>query len=187
MRMRMRMRMMMTMMMVVVVVMMRMMMMMMVVVVVVMMRRMMMMVVVVVMMMGVVVVVMMVITIMMLKDEECNIQARVAREPRNIHKPKTETATTLSNQTRRKVGGFNPFISVTSACSAVRRSFGRSPARWSLDWEPAVPSLFVVESPPSRRCHGNSNFFGSKLAKGKTHKFHLPVDFPISVDSSLTV
>ena len=183
--MRMRMRMMMTMMMMmVVVVMMRMMMM---VVVVVMMRRMMMMMMVVVVMMMGVVVVMMVITIMMLKDEECNIQARVAREPRNIHKPKTETATTLSNQTRRKVGGFNPFISVTSACSAVRRSFGRSPARWSLDWEPAVPSLFVVESPPSRRCHGNSNFFGSKLAKGKTHNFHLPVDFPLSVDSSLTV
>lgn len=69
------------------------------------------------------------------------------------------------------MGGFNPFILVTSACSAVRRSFGRSPARWSLDWEPAVPSLSVVESPPSRRCHGNSNFFGSKLAKGKTHNF----------------
>ena len=179
----MRMRMMMTMMMMmVVVVLMRMMMMM--VVVGVMMRMMMMMMMVkgVVMMMGLVVVVMMVITIMMLQDEQCNIQARVAREPRNIHKPKTETATTLSNQTR-KVGGFNPFISVT-ACSA-RRSFGRSPARWSLD-SLLCPHCCGI-TPNQRRCHGNSNFFGSKLAKGKTHNFHLPVDFPISVDSSLTV
>jgi len=140
--MRMRMRMMMMMMVVVVVVMMRMMMMMM------------MMVKGVVMMMGLAVVVMMVITIMMLKDEECNIQARVAREPRNIHRPKTETATTLYNQTR-KVGGFNPFISVT-ACSA-RRSFGRSPARWSLDWDQSCAlTVSCGITPNQRRCHGKS-------------------------------
>jgi len=134
-----------------------MMMMMMVVVVVVMMRMMMMMMMMVkgvVMMMGLAVVVMMVITIMMLKDEECNIQARVAREPRNIHRPKTETATTLSNQTR-KVGGFNPFISVT-ACSA-RRSFGRSPARWSLDWDQSCAlTVSCGITPNQRRCHGKS-------------------------------
>ena len=33
-------------------------------------------------------------------------QKRVAREQRNKHKPKTETGTTPSNQTRRQAGGF---------------------------------------------------------------------------------